>query len=196
MTLHRVARVANVPEDRGLEVRVQGSKILLLRAGEQLRAYQAECPHAGAPLADGAVCNGRLTCPWHKAQFRIEDGGLCEPPALDSLKRYPLEVRDGDIWVGDQPLPDAHTPPADDSRTFIIVGAGAAGTAAAAALREKGFGGRLLLIDREAEAGYDRTALSKYVIAGEMPLDEVPPLRDEEFYREQRIERLQGEVAS
>lgn len=196
MTLHRVARVTNVPEDRGLEVQVQGSKILLMRAGEQLRAYQAECPHAGAPLADGAVCNGRLTCPWHKAQFRIEDGGLCEPPALDSLKRYPLEVRDGDIWVGDQPLSDAHTPPADDPRTFIIIGAGAAGTAAAAALREKGFGGRVLLIDREADAGYDRTALSKYVIAGEMPPQEVPPLRDEAFYREQRIERLQGEVAS
>ncbi|MCY1397391.1 Benzene 1,2-dioxygenase system ferredoxin--NAD(+) reductase subunit [compost metagenome] len=196
MTLHRVARVANVPEDRGLEVQVQDSKILLLRAGEQLRAYQAECPHAGAPLADGAICHGRLTCPWHKAQFRVEDGGLCEPPALDSLKRYPLEVRDGDIWVGDQPMPDAHAPPADDPRTFIIVGAGAAGTAAAACLREKGFGGRLLLIDREADAGYDRTALSKYVIAGEMPLHEVPPLRDEDFYREQRIERLRGEVAS
>ena len=63
-------------------------------------------------------------------------------------------------------------------------------------MREKGFGGRLLLIDREADAGYDRTVLSKFVIAGEMPLDEVPPLRDEDFYREQRIERLQGEVAS
>ena len=196
MTLHRVARFIDVPEDRGLEVQVQGSKILLLRAGAHLRAYQAECPHAGAPLADGAICHGRLTCPWHKAQFRIEDGGLCEPPALDSLMRYPLEVRDGDIWVGDQPLPDAHTPPDDDPRTFIIIGAGAAGTAAAAALREKGFGGRVLLIDREADAGYDRTALSKYVIAGEMPPQEVPPLRDEAFYREQRIERLQGEVAS
>ena len=54
----------------------------------------------------------------------------------------------------------------------------------------------MLLIDREADAGYDRTALSKYVIAGEMPLQEVPPLRDEAFYREQRIERLHGEVAS
>ena len=65
----------------------------------------------------------------------------------------------------------------------------------AAALREKGFGGRVLLIDREAEAGYDRTVLSKFVIAGEMPPEEVPPLRDEDFYREQRIERINGEVA-
>ncbi|AWY42164.1 pyridine nucleotide-disulfide oxidoreductase [Pseudomonas putida] len=196
MTLHRVAHVKDVPENRGLEVQAGDAKILLLNVADQWRAYQGECPHAGAPLAEGALCNGRLTCPWHKAQFRIEDGGLCEPPALDSLKRYPLEVRGDEIWVDDQPLSDAHTPPADDERTFVIVGAGAAGTAAAAALREKGFGGRVMLIDREAEAGYDRTVLSKFVLAGETPPEDVPPLRDEAFYREQRIERMQAEVAS
>ncbi|NUT74956.1 FAD-dependent oxidoreductase [Pseudomonas sp. C1C7] len=196
MTLHRVAHVKDVPENRGLEVQIGDTKILLLKVADQWRAYQGECPHAGAPLVEGALCNGRLTCPWHKAQFRIEDGGLCEPPALDSLKRYPLEIREEDIWVDDQPLEDAHTPPADDPRTFVIVGAGAAGTAAAAALRERGFGGRVLLIDREAEAGYDRTVLSKFVIAGQTPPEEVPPLRDEAFYREQRIERMNAEVAS
>lgn len=196
MTLHRVAHVKDVPENRGLEVQIGDTKILLLKVADQWRAYQGDCPHAGAPLVEGALCNGRLTCPWHKAQFRIEDGGLCEPPALDSLKRYPLEVRKDEIWVDDQPLSDAHTPPADDERTFVIVGAGAAGTAAAAALREKGFGGRVLLIDREAEAGYDRTVLSKFVIAAETPPEDVPPLRDEAFYREQRIERLHADVAS
>ncbi len=196
MALHRVARFADVSENRGLEVQIEDTKIVLLRVGDQLRAYQGECPHAGAPLAEGALCHGRLICPWHKAAYRIEDGALCEPPALDSLKRYPLEIRDGDIWVDDQPFADAHTPPADDERTFVIIGAGAAGTACAAALREKGFGGLVLLIDREADAGYDRTVLSKFVIAGQMPLEEVPPLRDDAFYREQRIERMTGEVAS
>ena len=195
MALQRVARFADVPEHRGLEVEVAGTKIVLLRVGDQLRAYQGECPHAGAPLAEGALCNGRLICPWHKAAYRMEDGALCEPPALDSLKRYPLEIREDEVWVGDQPLPDAHTPPADDERTFVIIGAGAAGTAAAAALREKGFGGRIQLVDREAEAGYDRTVLSKFVLAAEMSPQEVPPLRDEQFYREQRIERVTGEVA-
>jgi len=196
MALHRVARFADIPEHRGLEVRAGDNKIVLLRVGDQLRAYQGECPHAGAPLAEGALCHGRLICPWHKAAFRIEDGALCEPPSLDSLKRYPLEMRGDEVWVDEQPLPDPHTPPADDHRTFLIIGAGAAGTAAAAALREKGFGGRVVLIDREAQAGYDRTVLSKFVIAGQMPPDEVPALREDSFYREQRIERLNGQVAS
>ena len=196
MSLHRVARIADVPEDRGLPVEIGDCKIVLLRASGQLRAFQGECPHAGAPLADGALCHGRLICPWHKAAFRAEDGALCEPPALDSLKRYPLEVRGDEVWVDDQPLADPHTPPADDPRLFVVVGAGAAGTACAAALREKGFGGRIILIDREPDAGYDRTVLSKFVLAGETPAAETPALRDEVFYKEQRIERLHSEITA
>ncbi|WLG62677.1 FAD-dependent oxidoreductase [Pseudomonas sp. FP1762] len=196
MSLHRVARFADVPQDRGLQVEIGDCKIVLLCANGELRAFQGLCPHAGAPLAEGALCHGRLICPWHKAAYRAEDGGLCEPPSLDSLKRYPLELRGDEVWVDDQPLPDPHTPPADDSRTFVVVGAGAAGTACAAALREKGFGGRIVLVDGEPGAGYDRTVLSKFVLAGEMSPKEVPPLRDEAFYQAQRIERVQGEVTS
>ncbi|WP_447756727.1 FAD-dependent oxidoreductase [Pseudomonas moraviensis] len=196
MSLHRVARFADVPQDRGLQVEIGDCKIVLLRANGELRAFQGLCPHAGAPLAEGALCHGRLICPWHKAAYRAEDGGLCEPPSLDSLKRYPLELRGEEIWVDDQPLPDQHTPPADDPRTFVVVGAGAAGTACAAALREKGFGGRIVMVDGEPDAGYDRTVLSKFVLAGEMSPKEVPPLRDEAFYQAQRIERVQSEVSA
>jgi NADPH-dependent 2,4-dienoyl-CoA reductase/sulfur reductase-like enzyme/nitrite reductase/ring-hydroxylating ferredoxin subunit len=192
--MHQVARLADVREDRGLEVPLNESSILLLRAGGQVRAFQGKCPHAGAPLAKGAVCHGRLICPWHKAAFRAEDGALCEPPALDSLERYHVEVRGEEVWVDDQPLPAEKIPPADDPRSFVIIGSGAAGTACAAALREKGFGGRILMIDREPEAGYDRTVLSKYVLAGDMAADKTPPLRDETYFTQQRIERRHGEV--
>ena len=71
MSLHRVARFADVPEDRGLQVEIGDCKIVLLRTNGQLRAFQGECPHAGAPLADGALCHGHLIRPWHKAAFQI-----------------------------------------------------------------------------------------------------------------------------
>lgn len=194
MSLHRVARFADVAQDRGLEVQIGDCKIVLLRVAGQLRAFQGECPHAGAPLAEGALCHGRLICPWHKAAFRAEDGALCEPPALDSLKRYPLELRGDEIWVDDQPLPNTHVPGLDDQRSFVIVGSGAAGTACAAALREKGFGGQIVMIDREPDAGYDRTVLSKFVLSGETPPQQIPPLRDDDFYREQHVNRVSGTV--
>jgi apoptosis-inducing factor 3 len=194
MALHTVARFADVREDRGTQVEIGKQKILLLRVGDQVRAYQAECPHAGAPLADGAVCNGRLICPWHKASFAIKNGQLREPPALDSLTRYPAEVVDGQVQVDDQALPSPSPDITPDPRCFVIIGAGAAGTAAASTLREQGFNGQLLLIDREAEPGYDRTVLSKYTLSGEMTPEETPPLRDPGFYQDQRIKRIQGEV--
>ncbi|MEA9978266.1 MULTISPECIES: FAD-dependent oxidoreductase [unclassified Pseudomonas] len=193
MALHPVARFADLSHDGGTQVEIGEQKFLLLRLGDEVRAYQALCPHAGAPLVDGAVCNGRLICPWHKGTFAIEDGTLCEPPALDNLKRYPAYVVDGEVRIDDNPLLTSAAV-VKDERCFAIIGAGAAGTAAASALRAKGFGGRLLLIDREAQPGYDRTALSKFVIAGEMKPDKIPPLRDEAFYRQHRIERIHGEV--
>jgi len=195
MSVHNVARFADLREDRGMQVEIGEQKIVLLRIGEQVRAYQGECPHAGAPLADGAICNGRLICPWHKAMFDVDDGSLCEPPALNHLTRFPAQVVNGQVQVDDQPL--AEQKPASqphDPRCFVIVGAGAAGTAAACALREKGFSGRVVMIDREIEPGYDRTVLSKFVIAGDMSPDETPALREPDFYREQHIERVQGEV--
>ncbi|SEP83500.1 NADPH-dependent 2,4-dienoyl-CoA reductase, sulfur reductase [Pseudomonas sp. NFACC02] len=194
MPMHRVASLADLRRDRGLQVDVGEKKIVLVRDGEEVRAYQGECPHAGAPLADGAVCNGRLICPWHKAEFAVHDGHLCEPPALNALTRYATQVIEDQIHVDDQPVQTDPQPRADDDRCFIIIGAGAAGTAAACALREKGFNGRLLLVDREARSGYDRTALSKFVLAADMEPDETPPLREERFYDDNRIERILGEV--
>ncbi len=192
--MHPVARFADLREDRGTAVKIEDIDILLLRVGDEARAFQAKCPHAGAPLAEGAVCQGRLACPWHKASFAVDDGSLCEPPALDALQRYPVEVRDGEVLVGSEPLPTQTPATRPDDRLFIIVGAGAAGTAAAAALREFGFGGRLLLIGREPGEPYDRTALSKFVLQGDKAPEETPPLRDADFFRQQRIERLHAEV--
>ena len=194
MPLYRVASLADLRRDRGIQVEVGDKQVVLVRHGEEVRAYQAECPHAGAPLAEGAVCNGHIICPWHKAEFAIADGRLCEPPALDALTRYPTQVIEDQIHVDDNAF--ASTPEAlpGDDRFFVIIGAGAAGTAAACALREKGFNGRLLLIDREQSPSYDRTALSKFVLAADMHPDETPPLREDGFYRDNRIERIWGEV--
>lgn len=195
MSLHRVASLTALPDDRPTGIEIGKQTFVLLRSGERVYAYQGQCPHAGAPLAEGALCNGRLICPWHKATFTLAEGELCEPPALESLRRYPVQVRGDDIYLDDQPLPAPEKPAAQrDDRLFVVIGAGAAGTAAASALREQGFAGRLLLIDQQQAPDYDRTSLSKFVIAGEMAPANVPMLKAESFYTEQHIERLQAEV--
>ena len=191
----KVAALVEIPHDRGLQVEIGKQKILLVRDGEQVRAYSGTCPHAGAPLAEGAICEGRILCPWHKAAFRISDGALMEPPALDALERFAVRLEGGDVHVDATPEPQRPTTRRADARSFVIVGAGAAGATAAAALREFGFGGRVQLIGRERGLPYDRTSLSKFVVAGQMKPEETPPLRPEGFYAQQGIERIEAEVA-
>jgi len=192
--MQKVASLSALPVDRGLRVDIGDKKILLVRDGDAVRAYSAVCPHAQGPLEEGAVCNGRIVCPWHKGTFRVSDGALLEPPALDGLARYPVRVEGDDVFVSPNEIAEPKRKAPSEARLFLIVGAGAAGATAAAALREFGFGGRIVLVGREPGLPFDRTNLSKFVVAGQMQPAEVPLLRPKDFYDEQRIERIQADV--
>ncbi|CAG4889901.1 FAD-dependent oxidoreductase [Paraburkholderia saeva] len=200
--IHQVARVEDLPTGRGTRVCVRhdGKEVplLLVRDGDTVRAWSADCPHAGAPLEEGTICNGRLVCPWHKGTFDLNDGSIVEPPPLKPLTRYAATVRDGNVFVSLETEEDARTQRIKNgstSRTVLIAGAGAAGAAASAALREAGFEGRIVLAGGDAREPYDRTSLSKFVVAGDMPVDDVPPLLDPDFFATQKIERIESRVA-
>ncbi|MBN3757751.1 FAD-dependent oxidoreductase [Paraburkholderia sp. Tr-20389] len=196
-TMQKAARLSDLADNGMKRIEANGTPILLIRRGNAVHAYSADCPHAGAPLEQGALCNGRLVCPWHKGTFDIATGALVEPPALLPLTRYPVRVEHGDVLVDSMPEPSkTSAPTAADTRTFAIVGAGAAGAAACAALREAGFAGRIVLIDREPRTPYDRTVLSKFVPSGEMPVDEVPPLLPDDFFATHAIETIQADVTT
>ena len=75
----------------------------------------------------------------------------------------------------------------------MIVGGGAAGSSAAQELREQGFGGRIVMLDRENRVPYDRTLLSKYFLSGEKG-GEKTPLQKQSWYADQRIERVTADV--
>ncbi|RAM67233.1 pyridine nucleotide-disulfide oxidoreductase [Pseudomonas putida] len=194
MTQHAVARLAQLDEHRPLRVQAGSEEIILIRQGDQVHAYQGNCPHEGAPLNEGVVCGGLLVCPWHKAAFAVDEGAVCEPPALADLRRYRTWVKGDEIWVDDQPLPRTEPPRHSDARRFVVVGAGAAGSAAVATLLAHGFAGRLVWVDQERQPAYDRTSLSKFVIAGQMPPDEVPGLLEADALRKGQLERKHGKV--
>jgi NADPH-dependent 2,4-dienoyl-CoA reductase/sulfur reductase-like enzyme/nitrite reductase/ring-hydroxylating ferredoxin subunit len=172
------------------------NKALLVRYQGQVNAFAATCPHYGAPLEEGLLCEGRIFCPWHKAAFDATDGHLCEPPALDGLARYPVEI-DGDQAIVTLDAMPGTSPPAEadqDEGIFGIVGTGAVGVAAARALREYGYAGRIVMIGHEAGAPYDRPSLSKNIPAGDMKPDETEMASS--FYQDNAIDfrRLDVEI--
>jgi apoptosis-inducing factor 3 len=175
-------------------VEIEGQSVLLVRDGESVRALGATCPHAGGPLVEGVRCGDRLVCPWHKATFSLRTGAVLEPPAMDPLPRHQVRIANGRVLVTLAEVTRQEAASGDD-RCFVIVGAGAAGAVAAQTLREAGFGGRVLMLDRDNRVPYDRTILSKYVLSGRKG-GEKSPLQSQSFYRNQRIERITAEVSA
>jgi 3-phenylpropionate/trans-cinnamate dioxygenase ferredoxin reductase subunit len=82
------------------------------------------------------------------------------------------------------------------SDTFVIVGSGHAGAAAAEALRREGCDGRIVLAGAEPHLPYQRPPLSKKLLAGELPFERAL-IKSAAYYEQARIElRLGGAVTS
>ncbi len=170
----RVLSIEDLPVGRKKAVKVGETEILVIRLEGGLVALQAKCPHAGAPLEDGAVCNGRLVCPWHLGTFALPSGELLEPPPMESLKMYPVRLDGTDVLVDTDPLPRKPlAKQTTDRPVFAVIGAGAAGAMAVTTLRQGGFGGRIVWVDPVSEEPVDRTQLSKDALAGKMPMNEI-----------------------
>lgn len=92
------ARIADIPESSIIAVNVEGHSIALANSEGQIRAVDNRCPHMGYPLNRGTIANGILICHWHHARFDLVSGCTFDPWADDVLS-YPIEVRDGKVFV-------------------------------------------------------------------------------------------------
>ncbi|MEJ2548983.1 MAG: Rieske 2Fe-2S domain-containing protein, partial [Gemmatimonadota bacterium] len=152
--------------------RVGDEAVFLVRVDDEVKAFGASCTHYGAPLSDGLLHADILRCPWHHARFSVSDGDLLGGPALDPLPRFEVETRDGSAFVGrrlEREQPAAPGSEADGPESVVIIGAGAAGIAAAETLRREGYRGPIALVDPDPDAPYDRPNLSKAYLSGEAP---------------------------
>lgn len=77
----------------------------------------------------------------------------------------------------------------------VIVGAGHGGASAAAALRQRGFAGSIVLIGAEPELPYERPPLSKEYLAGERAFERML-IRPAVFWRERKITLMLGQAVA
>ncbi len=80
-------------------VEVGGRQIALVNVAGSFYAVDDECPHAGGPLCEGDVEDGRLVCPWHGACFELATGACAEGPTDQPVPTYPVRVVDGAVEV-------------------------------------------------------------------------------------------------
>lgn len=129
-------------------VKAGGKQIVVFKSESGIYACNNRCPHEGYPLKEGTLTQGCiLTCNWHNWKFDLEKGETLV--GSDQLRRYPVELRDGAVWL------DISDPPRE-----------AQIAAALAALSDS-----FAHIDRRME--YDRVAreIARLQRAGGDPLD-------------------------
>ena len=162
-------------------------QVLVARRGDELFAIGATCTHYGGPLAKGLLVDCTVHCPWHHARFDLRTGEAIAAPALNNVACYKIDKREAQFFVTSKIDEKPVRKPKSSPASVVIVGAGAAGGAAAEMLRREGYDGPVRLIGADEFLPYDRPNLSKDYLAGTAS-EEWIPLRSADFYREQKIE--------
>jgi NADPH-dependent 2,4-dienoyl-CoA reductase/sulfur reductase-like enzyme len=190
----------SIAEASSLVGTVGKNKVLLVRTGGRFFAVGAHCTHYKGALGDGLVVGATIRCPLHHACFSLLTGEALRAPALDPIKCWQVEQRDGQLFVRDR----AQAPAAGSSRphqapaSVVIIGGGAAGLAAADMLRREGEGyeNPITIVSADRDPPPDRPNLSKDYLAGEAEEDWIP-LWPPALYTEKRIDlRLQSRAVA
>lgn len=72
---------------------------ILVRLGEnEFAAYSQSCTHLMCPVNYQAE-KRQFYCPCHEGFFSAEDGRVLAGPPPRPLPRYPVEIRQGEIWL-------------------------------------------------------------------------------------------------
>lgn len=87
-----VAAQEEVREGELLRRAAGDSAVVLTRHGQTVIAVGAVCPHAGGPLEQGQVRDGRITCPWHGSRFELTTGRVCQGPASIALPVFETRI--------------------------------------------------------------------------------------------------------
>ncbi len=106
-----VGRAEDLPEGRVKSVSARNLSICLSHFDGQWAAMDNRCPHQGGPLGEGSIEKGVdgqcwIRCPWHGWDFHPLTG---KPPGGHEdagQTMYPVQLRDGEIYVGLEPEPD------------------------------------------------------------------------------------------
>jgi vanillate O-demethylase monooxygenase subunit len=109
-----VANSADLPPGKLISYRLFDIDLVIGRLSSGLLAAENICPHKGARLSLGHICEAELQCPYHGWRFSVEGDctnipSLIDPPKdklrLSHLRNFPVQERYGMIWV--QMEPDA-----------------------------------------------------------------------------------------
>jgi 3-phenylpropionate/trans-cinnamate dioxygenase ferredoxin component len=104
VSFQRVGPADEVGKGSVVSVEVDGVDIAVVHADDdRFYAVRDECSHASIALSEGEVDGCTLECWLHGSRFDLRTGDPTGLPAIEPVATFPVEVRDGDIYVSSTP---------------------------------------------------------------------------------------------
>jgi len=188
--------IAGLTDGAMVSGRVGDDEVILARAGGEYFAVGARCTHYKGRLARGLIVGDTVRCPLHHACFSLRTGEALRAPAFDPIARWRVEVA-GDTIVVREKLTGAPpvNQPVSSPESIVIIGGGAAGSAAADMIRREGYQGPVTIVSADTDLPVDRPNLSKDYLAGDAQEDWLP-IWSQENYDERNIALVLGRRAT
>lgn len=101
MAFHPLEKTANLHDGYRATFRIAGYHLLLLQHEGEVILLDNICPHAGYPMQEGLILDGKLRCPMHGYLFDIHSGACemsYEGPCA-GIRVYAPEVRGDQVGV-------------------------------------------------------------------------------------------------
>lgn len=91
---------SELPNGERLFVEIEGKMIVIFNIAGQYYAIADVCSHDDGPVGEGELEGFTITCPRHGAEFDIRTGKVIQMPAVVDIPAYPVQMKDGIIYIG------------------------------------------------------------------------------------------------
>lgn len=98
MPFVKVGDASALASGQVMEAEVGGNAYAICNLDGELHAFDGTCPHAGGPLGQGNIEDGRLICPWHAFEYDCRTGANDYDESL-KLASFPVKIEGGDILI-------------------------------------------------------------------------------------------------
>lgn len=99
MSWHHIPLLDPLDAGEKTSLRIEDREILVCRVDEAYFAVASRCTHSAWPLSSEPIEGLEIVCTLHGARFDLRDGCPTAGPASRPLASYPIELRDGELYV-------------------------------------------------------------------------------------------------
>lgn len=95
----RACALVDVPEEGVLAVKVDGTRVAIVRTAGEVHALEDRCSHADVQLSEGEVYDGVIECWLHGSCFDLRTGNAESSPATKAVPVYSTKVEGDSVFV-------------------------------------------------------------------------------------------------